>query len=62
MSKVYDLETKVPHFGKIKAIKRGKMEYEYLLLKEGVTTWLSHSDIEAMFEANPNSPNRKRGA
>lgn len=49
--KPYDLETKVPHFGRIKAIKRGEMEYEYLLKKANVVTWLSHEDIKAMFFA-----------
>lgn len=56
MIKPFDLETRVPHFGRIKAVKRGEMEYEYLLLKAGVTTWLSHADIEAMLEVNPPKP------
>lgn len=52
MNKPFDLETKVPHFGRIKAVKRGELEYEYLLLKAGVTTWLSHSDVEAILKVN----------
>lgn len=52
MSKPYDLETKVPHFGRIKAVKYGEMEWEYLLIKAGTTTWMSHADIKAILEAN----------
>lgn len=51
-NKPYDLETRVPHFGRIKAVRRGEMEYEYLLKKAGTITWLSHADIKAILEAN----------
>lgn len=50
--KPYDLETKVPHFGRIKAVRRGEMEWEYLLVKASTVTWLSHADIEAILEVN----------
>lgn len=48
----YRIDTLVPHLGRVKAIKKGEMEWEYLLTKAGTVTWVSHSDIEAMIEAN----------
>lgn len=47
----FPLGLPVPHYGKIGAMKKGELEREYLLSGGGVVTWLSHSDIKAVFEA-----------
>lgn len=48
----YPLGLSVPGYGKIGSMKKGQLEREYLLTGGGVVTWLSHSDIKAMLEAN----------
>lgn len=59
MNKTFELDTSVPHFGRIKAVKRGEMEYEYLLVKAGVVTWLSHSDIQALLKTAPSEQQKE---
>lgn len=50
---MHKLGTIVPAYGKISAVKMGELEREYLLIdSKGTVSWLSHSDITAMLEAN----------
>lgn len=50
---MHKLGLKVPGYGKVAAVKRGELEREYLLIdKAGTVSWLSHSDIQAMLDAN----------
>lgn len=53
LNDIHPLGLKVPGYGKISAVKRGELEREYLLIdRAGTVSWLSHSDIQAMLDAN----------
>lgn len=49
---MHPIGLKVPGCGRISAVKMGKLEREYLLTDGKTVSWLSHSDITAMLEAN----------
>lgn len=50
---MFKLQTKVPGYGVIGAVKMGELEREYLLTDgQGTVSWLSESDIRASLLAS----------